>query len=449
MKTKGVEILTGDPKKAVVKLSIPMIIGQTVYALYNFADGVWVAGLGAEALAAIGIFFPVFMIFYSLAIGIGIGTTSAISRRIGAKDKVGADNVAMHSIILSLIVAIIMTSTLPCLKNILTAIGAKGDVLNLAVEYAKIIVAGSIVMVFSSVMSGILRGEGDAKRAMYPMIVGAIINIVLDPIFIYKLNLGIAGAAYATVLSMLISSSLPLYWIILKRDSFVNVTMRSFKASMSIVLDILRVGIPFTFSMLTMSMAGIFLNLIILSVGGSDGIAAFTSAWRVISFGFIPLFGIGSAVTAVTGASFGAKDSNKLKTAYLYSIKLAVLIELAVALTMIIFAPYIAFAFTYSKNSFEIYDDLVAALRLLPIFLAFSPLGFMTSSMFQGIGRGENALAITIMRALILQLSFAYTFGFILRLGFIGVILGITLGNITSAFISFTWGMLTVRRFIS
>jgi len=442
-----VKILTGDPKKAIVKLSIPMIIGQTVFTLYNFADGVWVAGLGAKALAAIGIYFPLFMIFNSLAMGLGVGTTSAISRKIGANDKAGADNVAVHSVILSLVVALVMTSTLPYLKWILSAIGAKGDVLNLAVEYAKIIVAGSVVMVFSSVMSGILRGEGDAKRATYPMIVGALTNIVLDPIFIYKLNLGIAGAAYATVLSMLISSALLLYWVLIKRDTYVNVSVQRFKASGSIMSDILRVGIPFTFSMLTMSVASIFLNLIILNVEGSKGIAAFTSAWRVISFGFIPLLGIGGAATAVIGASFGARDLKKLKTAFFYSIRLAVSIECAIALAMIIFAPYIALAFAYSKSSFTIYGDLVTALRLLPIFLAFSPLGFMTSSMFRGIGRGENALAITIMRALILQLSFAYALGCIFHLGFTGVLLGITIGNITSAFISFTWGALTIKGF--
>lgn len=111
--TKGVQILRGDPKKAIIKLSIPMMMGMSVQTVYNLADGIWVSGLGPNALAAVGLFFPVFMGIISLASGLGIGASSTIARRIGARDKEGADNVAVHSFILSLLLGVGITITMP------------------------------------------------------------------------------------------------------------------------------------------------------------------------------------------------------------------------------------------------------------------------------------------------------------------------------------------------
>ncbi len=440
---REVRILTGGPKKALVKLSVPIMISNLVFTLYNLADGAWVAGLGADALSAVGVFFPLFMVFMSLSIGLGVGASSAISRRIGAKDKKGADNVAMHAVVLSFVVALMITLTITQLERLLRLLGANGNVLELTLTYSQIIVAGSIFLVFNSVAAGIMNGEGNTKRTMYANVVGTAINIILDPIFIYILGFGIAGAAYATVLSMAISSAVFIYWFIGGR-TFVDVGLKNFRADRRILFDILRVGLPSSFSMLSMSIAIAFLNVMIVKTGGSDGIAVFTGVWRVISFGFIPLFGMAGAVTAIVGASFGARNVEKLRTAYLHAVKLTTLVEVFVVSAMVAAAPEIAFIFTYSEAS--IYYDLVDALRVLPLFLLFTPMGIMTAAMFQGIGRGENSLALTILRTIILQLSFAYVFAFQLGFGFFGVLVGVALGNITASLIAFAWGMLTVRK---
>ena len=440
-----IKILTGNPKKAIIKLSAPMVVSNLVFTLYNLADGAWVAGLGSDALSAVGIFFPLFMIFIALSMRLGICASSAISRRIGAIDKNNADNTAIHTLITGFAVALILTLIITQLENLLKLLGAEGNVLKLALDYSKIVVAGTIFLVFNNISTGILNGEGNTKRSMYANVSGTLINIVLDPIFIYVLDLGISGAAYATVLSMAISSIIFSYWFFAGK-TFVNVRLESFKANRRILFDILRVGLPSSFSMLSMSVAMVFLNMIILRADGSDGIAIFTSAWRVISFGFIPLFGVAGAVTAVVGASFGAKNVEKLKTAYIHAIKLTALIEVFIVFSMLIFAPKIALIFTYSEASSEIYLELVDTMRILPAFLLFTPLGMMSVSMFQGIGKGENSLAITILRTIILQLSFAYTFAFILGFGFYGVLMGIVTGNILASVIAFTWGTLTIRK---
>ena len=444
-KTEGVRILTGEPEKAIVRLSIPIMVSNFVFTLYNFADGVWVAGLGADSLSAIGLFMPLFFMFISLSMGLGIGAGSAISRKIGARDKKGADNVAVHALILSFILGAGITSVYFRLEEILISLGAHGNVLAESMSYARIIVLGSIFLVFNNVSVGILNGEGNAKRAMYANVTGSILNIILDPILIYILGLGISGAAYASVISMMLSSIMIVYWMFYNSKTYVDVRLMDFGLSSSIVSDILRVGLPSAFAMLAMSISIMILNLMIVRVDGTDGIAVFTSAWRVVHFGFIPLFGFAGAGTAVMGSAFGARRIDKLERAYRYVISLAVKIELIMASAFILTAPVTALAFTYSQDSFRIYEELVFVMRVLPAFLPVAPLGIITSSMFQGMGKGERSFLITLLRTIILQISLAYILAFIFNFGFSGIIAGIVAGNIMTGFVAFGWGLITIR----
>ncbi len=372
-RTEGVRILTGEPERAIVKLSIPIMVSNLVFTLYNFADGVWVAGLGADSLSAIGLFMPLFFMFVSLSMGLGIGAGSAISRKIGAGDKRGADNVAVHALILSFILGVSIMSVYLRLEQILSALGAHGNVLDESLRYARVMVLGSIFLVFNNVSVGILNGEGNAKRAMYANVTGSALNIALDPVFIYLIGLGITGTAVASVISMLASSLMIVYWMLYNSRTYVSISFRGFRPDRSIIFDILRVGLPSAFAMLAMSISIIILNLMIVRVDGTDGIAVFTSAWRVIHFGFIPLFGFAGAGTAVMGSAYGAKRVDRLERAYRYAISLAVKIELVMASIFIITAPITAMAFSYSQDSSRIYEELVFVMRILPAFLPVAP----------------------------------------------------------------------------
>lgn len=444
--TSGVKTLLGDPKKAVLKLSGPIIIGMLVQSLYNIADGIWVAGLGSDALAAIGLFYPIFMVIISLAVGIGVGGSSAISRKIGAKNKNMADSAAVHTLIIGLATGIILTIFMfPFLKEIFLSTGARGKVIQMVLGYGHILVGGAVILVFTNIATGILRGEGDTKRAMYAMVLGSGLNIILDPIFIYTFKMGIVGAAWATLVSICVTAVLLIFWLFVKKDTYVEIKVLQFKFNWSITKEILRVGVPSSFAQLSMSIAMFILNYIIVKVSGTDGIAVFTSAWRIMMFGVIPLLGIAMGVTAVTGATYGARDIEKLDTAYLYAIKLGFLMEILVSVLILIFAHPLAFLFTYSKSAAHISGYLVTAFRILAWFLPTVPLGMLTSSMFQGIGRGENSLAVTIFRTIIMQVFFAYFFGITLKLGLVGVWWGIVVGNVIASIVAFVWGKFTIK----
>ncbi len=438
---KNLETLMGEPRKALTKLSIPMIISNFVFTLYILADGVWVAGLGPNALSAVGIFFPLFFIFLAISLGLNVGSNSAISRRIGARDFRGASLTATHAFLVGFLVSIPMTASALLLTPAMTFLGAVGEVLQLSIEYGRIMVLGSVFLVFNNTSMGILNGEGNAKRAMYANTIGSVLNIILDPVFIYVLNLGVAGAAYASVFSMIISSSVFLFWF-LTGKTFVKPEF-PFKWDWKIVFDLFRVGMPSSLSMLTMSVAFMLINRLVIETGGNVGLAAYTSAWRLIHFGFVPLFGMGAALTAVTGAAYGSGNPKKIDESLNYAVKLLLLIDAAILFAMVAFAPQISKIFIYTEASAVIYEEVVKTIKITAFILLFAPLGVSSASVFQGMGMGERSFAITILRSVVSQVSLAYLLS--IPFGFEGVLLGIVLGEAVGCFVGFGWAKFTVR----
>jgi len=438
-RTEGVNTLLGDPKRAIVKLSIPMVVAMSFQTLYNLADAIWVSGKGPASLSAVGFTFPFFFFAMALGNGIGIGAGAAISRRIGARDKVGADKVAAHSVILSLIIgsftSLVMLILLP---HMLTFMGA-GDALQLSVTYSRIIFSGILFLFFNASSVSILRSEGDAKRAMYVMASGGILNIILDPIFIYTLNLGVAGAALATILSMSVASLLNFYWLFLQKKTFVTFHFRGFRFDGSILYDIGRVGFPASVSQMSMSLMAFMLTTIIAKVGGTVGVAVYTSGWRIVSIATLPMLGVASAVTAVTGAAFGAEDYAKAKTAYYYAMKAGVLVELVLAVLVILFARQITWIFTWSEESDLLVPDLVKFLRILWVLLPTAPFGMLSSGLFQGTGKGLFALGATLIRTIVFTVPFAWFMGIHLGWGLEGVWIGMAAAGLAYIPVVFGW----------
>jgi putative MATE family efflux protein len=439
IQTKGVKTLLGDPKKAIIKLAIPMIIAMSVQTVYNFADAFWVSLLGANQLAAVGFILPFFMMAIAISTGIGVGSSSAVSRKIGAKDKEGADNVADHSIILVVVLGVLFTVFLFFGAEFLLKIMGASESFDLAITYGKIIFAGSLIIFFINMAIALLRGEGDVKKAMYAIIAGSVLNIVLDPIFIFVFGLGIAGAAYATVLSMAISSLLLAYWLFFRKNTYITFNLKHFKFKRNILFDIFKVGLPASFQQLTMSVMMIVMNFIIvnIAVAGDAGVAVYSTGWRVVSIAILPLLGLATAVTSVTGAAYGAKEYKKLNEGFVYSLKFGLLIESMLAVLIFLIAPFITMMFTTGQGSAEIASDLETFIRISVLFYPGAAFGIASSAMFQGAGKGNYALIITAIRTIILIPLIAIVFCCFFSLGLIGIWWGIVLANLLGSIIAF------------
>ena len=307
-KSKNIEMITGDPKKAIVKLALPMMLSMLLIMLYNIADSIWVAGLGADALAAIGFITPLFMVLVGLGNGIGAGANSLIARYIGANNYKQANNAALHGIVLSIIVSVIFTVLIEVLMvPILQFMGA-GNTIQYALDYSYIIFGFLFIFVYSGVASAIFRSEGDMRRATIAIAVTAILNIILDPVFIYVLNFGIAGAAWATVISATMSCLVMSYWIWGKRDLYLDLSWKNFNYQSYIMLDTLQVAIPSTLENIVFSALAIIINSMLVMADGTTAVAVYTASMRIVQLAMIPLIGIGTAVLTVAGVAYGAHN---------------------------------------------------------------------------------------------------------------------------------------------
>ncbi len=439
--TKGVEILLGDPKKAVIKLAIPMVIAMSVHTAYSLADAIWVSGI-ERGLAAVALFFPFFMLSMAFSAGVGVGGGAVISQRIGANNKRGADLAASTTMLITLGSAFVLTVPMIILcPYIFEMMGVEDKVtLDAAVLYSRIMFGGSIFMFFSMVSNAILRGEGDAKRAMIIMVGSAILNIILDPIFIYPLGMGIAGAAAASVISMIIACAVLFYWLFIQKTTYVSFPIRTFKFDPKIIRDMAIIGIPASLSQMSMAIMAFALNVIVLYIAGTKGVEIYGTGWRIVMIAVLPLLGIATAITSVGGASYGARKYRKLEIAYAYSLQIGIMIEVVMAIITFVAAPILIMPFTWADNSQYLAPDLVIFLRIIFLMFPATAFGMITGTMFQGIGKGINALVVMLLRTLGIILPSAILFGIILDWGLPGIWFGIAIGGWIAGIFAFCWG---------
>lgn len=446
-KSKNIEMITGDPKKAIIKLAIPMMISMLLIMMYNIADSIWVAGLGADALAAIGFITPLFMVLVGLGNGIGAGANSLIARNIGAKNRAGANNAALHAIVLSIIVSVIFTILIEVfMVPILQFMGA-GDTIQYAMDYSYIIFGFLFIFVYSGVASAIFRSEGDMRRATIAIAVTAIMNIILDPVFIYMLNFGIAGAAWATVISAILSCLVMSYWIWGKKDLYLDLSPKNFDYSTQIMVDTLQVAIPSTLENIVFSALAIIINSMLVLAAGTTAVAVYTASMRIVQLCMIPLIGIGTAVLTVAGVAYGAHNYKNLQTAHSYSIKIGFIVSIALGAIMFVFSNQIATVFAYTSASATLAPQIATALSVLTLFVLAIPHGIMSSMVFQGVGKGVYSLIITLLRSLILETVFAYLFCFIFGWGLVGIYAGVVTGCFVGGTVGYIWAKLFIKRF--
>jgi len=447
--TEGVALLTGDPKRAILKLSIPMIAAMLLMSTYNLVDAIWVAGLGSDALAAVGFMTPVFMILMGLSVGLGAGVTSAIARRIGAGNREGADNTAVHAILLSLALSAALTLPLILLAGPVAVLLGAGDTTGLATVYGQTLFTGTVFVLFTNIAYAILRAEGDMKRTMYAMGASSIINIVLDPILIYGAGMGIAGAALATVISIALVSVVILFWFFVRKDTYVSLSRRVFSPDLSTIIDILKVGLPASLEFFLMSALAIIINSLLVGISGTDAVAIYTTGWRVVMFAIIPFVGISTAVVSVCGAAYGARKYEHLKTAHTFSVGLGMVIAIAMSAITWLIAPQIALIFTYSPESAHLAPGIVVFLQIMCFFYPFVPPGIMSGSIFQGTGKGTTSLAISVLRNLLFIALFTWVLAIPMGMGEAGVWWGIVAGDILGGIVGYLWARLYIARLIA
>jgi putative MATE family efflux protein len=388
------------------------------------------------------------MILVGFGNGLGSGAAFAISKYIGEEDKTKADNASIHSILIDIILSVVITILLLIFLNPILALMGAGQTIGYATDYGVIILSGSIFIILSNALYGIFRGEGDTKRPMYAMIASAVLNMVLDPIFIYSLNLGVKGAAVATIISAIFVILILVYWFYFKRDTYLKPYLGNFKFKRDISMDIVKVGIPASIQLLNNAFFAAVFSALLAFVGSTDSVAVYSTGWRIVTIGTTPLLAIGTALISVIAANYGARNFENIQIAHRYAMRVSIVISIIVAILTNVFAGDIASIFASSGSSVRIAGELTSFLSWIVIYYPTMAVGVASTYVFQGVGRGLTAMFQTIMRETGFTIFFAYLLAVVFGFGVWGAWMGIVLGEVVSNNITMVWADWYIKKLI-
>jgi len=329
------------------KLSFPAIIGMMVHALYNIIDAIFVGHfVGTLGIGGIAIVFPIQMILMAVGMTIGIGGASLISRRMGANDHESSSFVLGNIVTLSFLCGLIcLVIGLMAFDAILILFGANEALIPYSRAYLLVILLGSPIIIFSLSSNSAVRAEGNAKVAMTTMIIGSVINILLDPVFIIFLKLGVRGAAIATVLSISFSALfLVLYFFSGKSE--LKLRLKYLRLKWSFVKEIFAIGLSDFVRSVAMSLTSALFNNTLRSLGGEVPIAAFGIIFRIVSFFFMPMMGIAMGAQPIIGFNFGAQKYDRVREGFRFSNISVTIIAVLGFLILFVFSEQIFGIFT-------------------------------------------------------------------------------------------------------
>ena len=330
----------------------------------------------------------------------------------------------------------------------MNAMGA-GQTIGYATDYGVIILLGSVFIILSNALYGIFRGEGDTTRPMYAMMASAILNMILDPIFIYKFDLGVMGAAAATIVSSIFVILVLIYWFYIKKDTYLKPNISNFTFEKDISKDIIKVGIPASIQLLNNAFFAAVFSALLTFVGSTDSVAVYSTGWRIVTIGTTPLLAIGTTLISVIAANYGAKNYKNIKIAHRYAMKISILIAFVIAVLTNVFAGDIASVFASGGSSSRIASELTSFLSWIVIYYPTMAVGVASTYVFQGVGKGLTAMFQTIMRETGFTIFFAVLLGVVFGYGVWGAWMGIVLGEIVSNNITMLWADYLIKKLIN
>lgn len=406
------DFMTKTPvKKLILKLCVPTIISMLVTGLYNSADTFFVGKISTQATAAVGIVFSVMAMIQAVGFMCGQGSGSFLARMLGANDEKQANEAASTGFALSILLGVfIAVLGIIFVEPIADLLGATDATLEDTKKYMSIILIGSPFMTGQFVVNNQLRFQGSAIYAMFGLLAGAAANIILDPVFIFVFDLGISGAALATVCGQLMSFIVLL--IGSSKGGNIHIRFKNIRINKHYIFEIINGGIPSLFRQGLAALATILLNTTAGNYGGDEAIAGMSVATKVLMLVSAALIGFGQGYQPVCSFNYGANLKKRVKEGYFFCVKYGTAFLIFVATICFVFAPQII---SFFRDDPEVVEIGAKALRFQSVSLPFMSGIVMTNMMLQSIGSGLKASIASSARSGIffipILLAFSYFFG--------------------------------------
>ncbi|MCL2181764.1 MAG: MATE family efflux transporter [Treponema sp.] len=388
--------MTKSPvEKLVLGFAGPSIAIMMISAVYSMTDTYFVSSLGTSEVAAVGIAFPLMAIIQAMGFFFGQGSGNYMARALGAQDTDGASRMAVTGLISGFIVmSLIAAAGLAALEYLAIGLGATETIIPFARDYILFILLASPWMVAATVLNQQLRFQGSASAAMWGMLSGAILNIFLDPLFIFAFGLGVKGAAVATLISQMTSFAI-LFFYAAARKGNIPIKIKYFTPSVSRYVEMFRGGVPALLRQSLMSVAAILINHFARPYGDS-AIAAISISNRLSMFATSMVLGFGQGFQPVCGFNYGAKLYSRVKKAFWFCVRFCCSAILIISIAMAIFAPHIITLFR--KDDLDVIAIGAVGLRLNCISLPFTAGIIMVNMMTQTMGRALEASIVAVSR---------------------------------------------------
>lgn len=387
---------TAPLSKLLKAQSIPASIGILVMSVYGIVDTIFVGRwVGAYGIGAITVVMPITFLISSIGMSIGVGGASIISRAFGEKNEEKAYKVFGNQMMLTLTLALLFVSLCYLFQDdVLNAFGGKGALLEPAREYFGVTLIGVPFLAWSMMSNNVIRAEGYPKIAMLTLLVPALTNIILDPIFIIGFDMGIKGAAWATSISY-IASALFTIWFFIKGKSHLKINISSLKINFSIIKEIGAIGSVTLARQGAVSLLSVVLNNSLFAYGGEIALSAYGIASRMLMFANFPVLGITQGTVPILGYNYGAKLYDRVRELVALSMKTATVVALLIFTIIMSFTPYIVQAFT---NDPVLIAQTIPALRLIFLATPLIAVNMIGGAYFQSIGKAVPALLLTLSK---------------------------------------------------
>ncbi len=397
IKDKKKDMMLGENIKTLIpRMAVPTIVAQLITTVYNLVDTFFVSTLGTNATAAVGVNSSLERTITLVGSLIGAGACSYIARLLGAKKDEDADRVLSTSIFTGIAIGVLFAALgAAAMEPMVRVLGATEDCLKYSMQYATYVLLAAPFMIGSFILNMCLRSEGSATYAMIGIGFGGILNCILDPIFIYGMNLGVAGASMATAISKTISFAI-LIMPYVRKNTSVTISIRKFKFVWEDVKDVVSIGSTSFFRSALSVVAAVTINRVAASFSTAT-LAALSVANRVMDFPFAIILGFGQGYQPVVGFNWGAKKPERVRESLAFSIKVSILGAIGIGALIFAFASPIVHVFN-SQADKEVLQIGVLCIRLQCVTLFAHALGSIVNMFYSGIGRAKNALVLSTAR---------------------------------------------------
>lgn len=423
-------------KKGIVLLATPMILEMLMESLFAVVDIFFVGRIGPHALATVGLTESVLMIVYSIGMGISMAATAMVSRRFGEKNYLQAGSTTFQLLITGAILAILMGAVASFFAaDILKLMGAEPEVIASGVSYTRIIFAGNIAIILLFLINGAFRGAGQAHLAMRALWISNGINIILDPLLIFGIGnmegLGLEGAAIATTTGRSIGVLYQLYHL-LNGKHLLRIVKENIVINYTVIARIIRVSSGGMGQFLIDSASWIFLTRIIAEFG-SNALAGYTIAFRVIIFTLLPAWGLSSAAATLVGQNLGAQKARRAEISVWITARYNVIFLGVITTLFLLFGEHIAGGFTKEAEVIKIASE---ALKIITLGYVFFGLGMVMIQAFNGAGDTRTPVFINIFVLWLIEIPLAYILAVYLNFAATGIFVAIAFCHSFHALVS-------------